>query len=269
VVEEGFIRGRYLNTPPEFTIGAFEGERLVAFTAVQLTYTALEYRATLFGQVHPDFRRRGLGTFLLRWGIPQGHSLLASCPTDAPHILQISTESLTDASTRLYEQYGFRQHFAEDVMRYDLSHPLPQAPFPPGITLSTWETILAEQFFQAYQDAFRDRMGDSPGWEAQQWIHWVTDDEDFLPGLSLLAQQGGQPVGFIVCSAGWIGQVGVRPAWRKQGIGAALVVEVLRRFQERREQQVLLDVNVNNPGATQLYRQLGFREIGRRARYTL
>jgi mycothiol synthase len=61
--------------------------------------------------------------------------------------------------------------------------------------------------------------------------------------------------------------VGVRPARRGRGLGAALVVEALRRMRDAGLAEVLLDVNVDNP-AGGLYERLGFDRIGRRARFS-
>ena len=85
--------------------------------------------------------------------------------------------------------------------------------------------------------------------------------------MSLLARDGEQPVGFIVCDDAWIVQVGTHPKWRGRGLGAALVVEALRRFKAAGAEHVTLDVNANNPSATRVYTWLGFESVGRRARY--
>ena len=95
------------------------------------------------------------------------------------------------------------------------------------------------------------------------------EDDDFRPEFSLLAYRDDVPVGFVVCADGWIVQLGVRPEWRARGIGSALVIEVLSRFRSAGTDHVLLDVNVNNPGAARLYERLGFHQVGRRARYAL
>ena len=66
---------------------------------------------------------------------------------------------------------------------------------------------------------------------------------------------------------GYINQVGVDPRWRRQGIGAALVVRSLQGWQDEEKKAVLLHVNVNNPGAIDLYQQLGFVVIRRRGKF--
>jgi ribosomal protein S18 acetylase RimI-like enzyme len=73
-------------------------------------------------------------------------------------------------------------------------------------------------------------------------------------------------VAFIGCADGWITQVGVRPDQRGRGLGAALVVEALRRMRAEGAGAALLDVGLDNPAGA-LYRRLGFAPIGRRARF--
>jgi mycothiol synthase len=267
VALDAYTRLNDPGAPPHATLGAWEGSgRLIASAAVWHEQTPQEQRANLIGQVHPTQRGRGLGAFLIGWSVEQGQALLAGGPTDRARVLRLTTEALTPAAERLYQRHGFTQQFAEDVMRRDLGGPLPSAPLPPEVALETWTPGLAEQFFQAYRASFRDRPG-FPGWSAEQWIDWAAGGEDFRPDISLLARHAELPIGFIVCDQDWIVQVGTLPEWRGRGLGSALVVEALRRFQAAGSAHVTLDVNVNNPGAAGVYAKLGFVGAGRRARY--
>ncbi len=265
---EAYVREHYLRAQPGASIGAFERNGpLVACAAAQPTHTPEEYRATIVGQVHPAYRRRGMGTFLLRWSIAQAGRLLAACPLDRPHVLQLTTESLTEAGERLFTRHGLAQQFAEDVMRRSLETPLPDIPLPNGIRFATWVPALAGEFYAVCQAAFRERPG-FPDWSLEKWVAWLgTDEDDFRPEMSLLAYCDDLPVGFIVCGDRWIGQIGVRPEWRERGIGSALIVEVLRRFRAAGDDHVLLGVNENNPRAARVYARLGFECVGRRGRY--
>ncbi|MBU0496021.1 MAG: GNAT family N-acetyltransferase [Chloroflexi bacterium] len=114
---DAYVQEHYLPTQPGSSIGAFQMDgRLVACAAVQTTPAPEEYRAIIVGQVHPASRGQGLGTFLLRWSSAQAGRLLAACPPDRPHLLRLTTESLTESAARLFERHGFTQQFAEDVM---------------------------------------------------------------------------------------------------------------------------------------------------------
>lgn len=266
--EETFITKYYFPAAPGASIGAFEqGGQLVACAAVHPDHSAEAYFAMIVGQVHPSLRHRGLGRYLLSWSIDQAGGLLAASPTDRTHILQIRTESLTVEAASLFERYGFVQQFAEDVMCRELSDSFPDILLPDEIHFATWEKALVDQFFAVYQESFPDRPG-FPNWSQEKWVAWLEpEDEEFQPGLSLLACHEELPVGFIVCAENLIVQMGVVPEWRGRGIGSALLMEVLTRYYEKGVDHVLLDVNVNNARAARVYAKLGFKVSGRRARY--
>ncbi|MFB9357088.1 GNAT family N-acetyltransferase [Actinoplanes nipponensis] len=178
----------------------------------------------------------------------------------------METESLTRAAEDLFAAHGLRQVFAEDVMRIDLARGVPDAPWPAGAQLASWSAVSAGRFHRVYAAAFRDRPG-FPGWTADRWIADVSEDDDFRPQWSVLAGLPGLgDAGFVTAALDWIVQVGVVPAARGRGLGAALVVEALRRMRADGATHAWLDVNVDNP-AVRLYRRLGFEHRGRRARY--
>lgn len=83
-------------------------------------------------------------------------------------------------------------------------------------------------------------------------------------GNCFLAKDGETPVGYLlgtfIAPEGEIDRVGVLPAYRRQGIGKALLVP----FCERAE-TVFLDVRASNLPAQALYRACGFTVCGKRS----
>ena len=78
------------------------------------------------------------------------------------------------------------------------------------------------------------------------------------------AQITGYIAGFSVAGAGEIIDVAVAAAWRRQGIGRALVG---RFCAEYGQVATHLEVAADNVAARRLYASLGFDESGRRAHY--
>jgi len=268
--EPGNLRERYFPDGSGAGIGAFAADgRLVAGVTVHLTRASDTERAVIVGQVRPDLREKGIGTYLMRWSQVQAEALFTAAGVEKL-LLQIATEALTESARRLYHAHGIEPVDEQLVMRRDLSLPLPDRPFPADVTIANWEPDLADQFFRAYQPSFRDRPG-FPGFTAAEWIFQRTDDENFKPEWSLLARLGELPVGFLNAGTGnpggFIVQIGVIPGQRRRGLGSALMVETMRRMQAAGERDAELTVNVNNPGAIQVYDKLGFTAVGRRARY--
>ncbi|HEX2358013.1 MAG TPA: GNAT family N-acetyltransferase [Micromonosporaceae bacterium] len=256
--EGSFVARRFV-APGGRALGGVAGGELVAAGGVVVQTVDGRQRATISALVDPAWRGRGHGTHLLDWCLATGRELSGR--------VVVESESLTEAAAELLAGRGLRQVFAEDILRFDLAGtPLPEASLPDDVRLAEWTSELAERFFATYQASFRDRPG-FPGWTALRWIDWIQSDDEFRPQWSLLATTADEgDLAFIVSAQDWVVQVGVRPDRRGRGLGAALVVEALRRMREAGAAQALLDVNVNNPAGA-LYRRLGFVDIGRRARY--
>jgi ribosomal-protein-alanine N-acetyltransferase len=81
----------------------------------------------------------------------------------------------------------------------------------------------------------------------------------------------GPPQAFLFASllgqAGEIITIGVTPAARRRGAARALMEELFRRARANGVMAVTLEVAKDNDAAIQLYRTLGFEQIGVRARY--
>ncbi|OPX22328.1 MAG: hypothetical protein B1H04_05130 [Planctomycetales bacterium 4484_123] len=61
--------------------------------------------------------------------------------------------------------------------------------------------------------------------------------------------------------------LGVRPEWRRRGIGRAMVRRALAATARRRRSALGLAVDAANAPAVSLYRSEGFQEVGRREVY--
>ncbi len=268
--EPGSLMGRYFQSGSGEAIGAFSAnDLLIACASVHLAHDADTARAIIVGQVQPELRHRGIGTYLLGWSHVQAQALLTTPAVDR-RLLQVATESLTESASHLYRAHGYESVFEELVMRRDLHLPLPDSPMPRDVLITSWQPTLADLFFRAYETSFRERPG-FPKLSGAEWVSRTADDDNFKPEWSLLAQASGEPLGFLTADnehlSGFVVQIGVVPGRRRRGLGSALMVETMRRMQAAGAESTQLTVNVNNPGAIQAYVKLGFATIGRRARY--
>ncbi|MEV4352488.1 GNAT family N-acetyltransferase, partial [Actinoplanes sp. NPDC049596] len=215
-------------------------------------------------------RRGALAAHLAPGAAAEGGSPSAAgsdVAADGERVVNVEAESLTDDAAALFDTRGLRQDFAEDVMWADLAGEPPAAVWPEGAAMVSWSGEVARRFHAVYDASFRDRPG-FPGYRADDWIDENEEDEDFRPDCSLLVSLPGVgDAGFVTAARDWIIQVGVVPSARRRGLAAALVSEALARLQADGSDHAWLTVNVNNPGAAAVYRGLGFRNRGRRARY--
>jgi ribosomal protein S18 acetylase RimI-like enzyme len=129
-------------------------------------------------------------------------------------------------------------------------------------------------------EAFRDHWGHTD-LLLEQWEHWITEP-DYRPGLWYIAwdTEKDEPAG--VClngivpehnarvgrQEGWVHVLGVRRAYRKQGLGRALLLIGMKALQKTGMQWAMLGVDSENlTGALRLYEGAGFRPAKRSAAF--
>lgn len=87
----------------------------------------------------------------------------------------------------------------------------------------------------------------------------------------LVAEDGGKVVGYVgsqsVAPEADVMNLAVAPEWRSRGIGRALMTALITQLHSRGITALFLEVRVGNTPAQNLYRSLGFVEVGRRPKY--
>lgn len=116
-------------------------------------------------------------------------------------------------------------------------------------------------------DAILELSPEAAFWSAEQLAEALASH----PSHFLVAWQGKQIVGFIsgrrVEDEGEIFNLAVRPLSRQQGIGKALLHELLDLFARECVTSVFLEVRQSNNIAINFYRSLQFRQIAQRPNY--
>ncbi|MBQ1211695.1 MAG: ribosomal protein S18-alanine N-acetyltransferase [Clostridia bacterium] len=87
----------------------------------------------------------------------------------------------------------------------------------------------------------------------------------------LVAERNGEAVGYMgfhdVVGEGFVTNVAVSPACRRQGVAAALLEAALAECAARRVERLCLEVRESNAPAIALYTRFGFALDGRRPRF--
>ena len=127
--------------------------------------------------------------------------------------------------------------------------------------IDTTETQL-EQIEKIEQQCF------SCPWTLDQLRSQLSDERHvFLAAVDA----GGTVLGYVgmmfVLDEGYISNVAVAPAYRRQGVADALIAALMRRAEELALAFVTLEVRAGNEPAKSLYAKHGFVPVGRRKNY--
>ena len=86
-----------------------------------------------------------------------------------------------------------------------------------------------------------------------------------------VAEIGDEKAGYadmrIVKGESQIYNIAIAPEFRRNGIGEALLSHMIEKSEERGCSVVTLEVRAGNEAAIELYKKMGFREVGRRKGY--
>lgn len=240
-----------------------------------IAFASVEHRqhARIFvgGDVHPDYRGRGIGTHLLQLNTERANEhLVEAAPDVRVSMLSWADEKNTSAQ-HLLEKHDFKQIRSFWRMKIELQE-VPAVPqWADGIMVRTLaeDPNLFRAAFEADEDAFKDHWGHVP-MSFEEWEHWTKKRENFDPTLWFLAMDGNEVAAVALCEdekeqGGWVHSLGVRRQWRRKGIGEALLYQAFGEFYKRGIHEVYLGVDASSlTGATRLYERVGMH-VHRRA----
>jgi mycothiol synthase len=231
------------------------------------------------GHVHPDWRRRGVGTAILAHNEARLRELAASHDTDRPRRYAAFAGDEQPGARALLAGAGYEavRWFFEMVRPTLDAISVPD--LPEGLDLRPVAgRAQMRQLWDADVEAFADHWGGFDASDAS-FEAWLIDPA-MDPSLYVVAWDGGEIAGAIknVINEhenrelgrlrGLLDTVFVRRRWRGRGLAAALVGHSLQLLRDRGMTTAWLGVDADNPnGALRLYEKAGFAVAHRAAAY--
>ena len=225
----------------------------------------------LWARLDPDYQDLGIGTWMMHWAEGRALRALPGVPAGLRFAPHVGSYRQAQKAKKLFEELGYQHIRSLYHMLIEMDGPVPEAEFPEGITLRTYNPAAdAEAVYRAEQDAFRDHFGyvERPLEEGlKKWKH-DREHKGYDPTLYFIATDGpsGEIAGVIFCrphsyydeNSGWVRSLGVRRPWRKRGLGLALLRHSFNEFYLRGKRKVGLGVDAQNlTGALRLYEGAG------------
>ena len=199
---------------------------------------------------------RGLGTEILERGE-------AFARTEGVTKILVGAPEPDDAARSLFESRGYHE-----VRRfYEMAIELTEEPREPELSPGLVVDELRDDEYEAFYDALNESFAEHWEWHPDPFEEWLErrkgQHRDEKGPLWFVARDGDELAGVTrndasVAGGGYVGAIGVRPAWRGKGVAKALLYRTFAEFWRRGTTRVTLDVDTqNDTGAVALYERVG------------
>ena len=239
-------------------------------------------RSFIWSQIHPQHENLGIGTYLLEFAEAAVRHALATSPTDEEVIIMAGHLNGKKAASKLFTEYGMIPVRWFHRMGVELTAPPAPAIIPMGISVRGYQHPQdLRATVRAKLDAFADHWGFvEPNFEeeVQEWANEIENDPLFNGDLWLLAiDETTHEIAGLALNrnpaydddeAGFVAVLAVRRAYRKHGLGSALLQHSMWKLYESGKHKIVLNVDAHNPtGALGIYQKAGMDVIYTRTLY--
>jgi ribosomal protein S18 acetylase RimI-like enzyme len=230
-------------------------------------------RLMAWGRVHPGYRGRGLGSYLMGRSEAEARQRLDRAPQGARVVLEAAAYRQDVAALQLFEGCGLNHVRSFWRMTIDLDSAPPAPRWPDGIRVCSLAELGTgdeeyRRVFSTVRESFRGAWGvvEQPfETDYARWTHFMRwDGHD--PALWFLALSGDEVAGVSLCRLttqddhqnGWVSTLGVLSHHRRRGVALALLAHSFGELYRRGYPRISLGVDTENAtGATRVYERAG------------
>ncbi|MEO6083835.1 MAG: GNAT family N-acetyltransferase [Umezawaea sp.] len=265
------------------SLAVLDGDVMVGYMKIRYKPFAEEvHRVFLDGGVHPDYRRRGIGTALVEAGVAAAKVLHALHHPTLKLVVDVHKAEHIGGLAELVRSQGFAPVRYFQRMEHPLGDALGDAPVPDGLRVEPWSERNDEDFRSIRNESYQDYWGAAP-MPADSWQNKITN-QSFQPEASFLLREvaTGAPAGMLVTKA-WEADtattgvrdahfmvIGTRLDYRNRGVASALIGHALRAAADQGYDRASLNADSANPvGGFGIFEKTGFTPKMRYVRWAL
>jgi mycothiol synthase len=200
--------------------------------------------------VRLDARRRGIGTRLLRMAEEAAKG----------EVLRADAVGLEPAAAPFLRANGYEKAFEYWLMGIEVSGDVSAPTWPDGVHVRTFRGDDAPGLWSLLNVAYAEEATPFPPFD--DWRGFMLEDPSFEPENWFLVERDGELVAAVLnWNDAYVKDLVVHPAWRRRGLGEALMRQTFRHFGDRGAPRVTLKTDSTNPSqAWRLYERLGMRQ---------
>lgn len=245
-------------------VAEFDG-RLVGYA---VAFEQPSGQCTLYVVVHPEQRRKGLGSQLLTLTLNRAHEVAST------KILVYANEH-NRASNLFLTHHKFQPVASSGSLKLNAEAETPPAEFPEGFTLKRYSEvndplILLKALNECYRGMWGHQHNDDPSEEERKsprFLHYydaedillLFDEQNSIFGICSLKSQGKQEGNGEISDL--LDGPGIIPEFREQGYQRSLVLAGIEHLRKKGTRAITLEFWGDNENALNIYRSLGFEMV--------
>ena len=263
---ESFIRGT--EGAPYYYILARERGNLVGYAGIYVYTASMVYLESWQPLILPEYSSESLFLQILKECIEQVRRI-------GRNRLEVFLMNLTEDVMGTYELYkplyeaaGMKRGHEWTSMTCDLSRSkLKEPEFPDDFHLRPLSEISNEELWPCYNASFMTSedgryLNQTEEQRRENFEDFFDRKKPMVDDASIVLMNREEIVGFmkinIYSDSGFVNGVGIHPDYRRRGLGRAMMKASLVRAKQSDMQSVTLEVDVENKGAIELYKQVDF-----------
>jgi mycothiol synthase len=261
---EQLISAPHIHAEEDFFVALGEDDALIGVSLLMVRPDSGMAFADIM--VHPDHHDGPAAANLIRRSEARVLARASTEFADAPAVyLNFGVLERKKFLASILQTLGYSEVRRAYMMRIALNSPLAQPEFPADFALRPFDKGRdAKNVHAVFQECFADHWGGVAQITFEEWAYQM-ESPTFDPGLWHILSQNDEIAAICLCEVstreeglGLVEALGVRPAFRKQGLGGLLLRHAFCDFQKRGYQQVGLDVDTENTTqAVALYEKAG------------
>lgn len=258
------VSAPFVHAEEDFSVALNGEQEIVGAAMMVLRPNTSMFMGDVF--VHPDYHQASAAAELVERSEARALQIANAKLADKPTVqILLGVQEYKTYLRTILEATGYSEVRRQYVMRIALDAPVQRPTFPPEYELRPFDRDHdTEAVYHAFQESFADHWGAVSQTPYEQFAHQL-DNPHFDPTLWYILYRDHDIVGFCLSEAstreeklGLVDLLGVRPAYRKSGLGGLLLRHAFCEFQQRGYQQVALDVDAENTtNAVAVYEKAG------------
>ena len=232
------------------------------------------YLYMFLGNIHPTWRRKGIGTVVLSWLEGRLRKISENHPQGSSKYFQAFARGEPSVIALLEKNGYLPVRYYHEMVCPSLKD-IRDFPLPQGLEVRPVQPVHYHKVWDAGNEAFRDNWGFGSPLE-KDYEAWLNDRTHFQPHLWQVAwdiekdQIAGQVCTFIDVvqnekyqrKRGYTEDISVQRTWRKRGLARALISLSLHAQKEEGMTESALIVDTQNmSGAMRVYEDCGFQVV--------